>query len=68
MGPEQGEWVERLDLERENVLVAHGWCGRAERGGELGLRLLSAVRVCWITRGLGLLGLRVMAKARRGRK
>ena len=23
MGPEQGEWLERLDLERENLLVAH---------------------------------------------
>jgi predicted ATPase/class 3 adenylate cyclase len=63
MGAEQGEWLERLDLERENVLVAHGWCDRAERGGELGLRLLSAVRVYWITRGLGLLGLRVMTEA-----
>jgi predicted ATPase/class 3 adenylate cyclase len=63
MGPEQGEWLERLDLERENLLVAHSWCDRAERGSELGLRLLSAVRVYWITRGLGLLGLRVMAEA-----
>ena len=61
MGAEQGEWLERLDLELENILVAHGWCDRAERGGELDLRLLSAVRVYWITRGLGLLGLRVMA-------
>jgi len=63
MGPEQGEWLERLDLERENLLVAHTWCDRAERGSEQGLRLLSASRVYWIVRGLGQLGLRVMAEA-----
>jgi predicted ATPase/class 3 adenylate cyclase len=62
-GTEQGEWLDRLDLERENLLVAHAWCDRAERGGELGLRLLNAVSIYWMTRGLGLLGLRVMAEA-----
>ena len=63
MGPDQGAWLERLDLERENILVAHSWCDRAKRGGELGLRLLCAVRVYLIARGLGVLGLRVMSEA-----
>jgi predicted ATPase len=63
MAPEQGEWLERLDLERENLLVAHAWCDRAEDGAQLGLRLLNAVRLYWISRGLGVLGLRVSSEA-----
>jgi predicted ATPase/class 3 adenylate cyclase len=63
MGSDQGAWLERLDTERENILFALQWCDRAEGGGELGLRLLCAVRVYWFTRGLGLLGMRVMAEA-----
>jgi len=63
MGPEQGTWLKRLDLERGNLLVAHAWCDRAEGGAELGLRLLNAVRIYWISRGLGVLGLRVSSEA-----
>jgi predicted ATPase/class 3 adenylate cyclase len=63
MGPEQGTWLKRLDIERENLLVAHAWCDRAEGGAELGLRLLNAVRTYWISRGLGVLGLRVSSEA-----
>ena len=63
MGPEQGAWLGRLDAERENILAAHAWCDRAEGGAVLGLRLLAAVRLYWITRGLGVLGQRVTAEA-----
>jgi non-specific serine/threonine protein kinase len=63
MGVEQADWLARLDVERENLLVAHAWCDRAQDGAELGLRLLNAVRAYWISRGLGVLGLRVSSEA-----
>ena len=31
IGPEQREWLARLDPERENLLAAHAWCDRADR-------------------------------------
>jgi predicted ATPase/class 3 adenylate cyclase len=63
VGPQQGAWLVRLDLERENILGAHAWCEHAEGGGELGLRLVSAVRRYWIIRGLLGLGYRVTVEA-----
>ena len=55
-GPLQGAWLANLDLERENLLAAHAWCDIAEDGGELGLRLVYALRPYFFSRGL--LGLR----------
>ncbi len=52
VGPEQGAWLARLDLEGENLLAAHAWCDRAEGGAELGLRLVFAVKLYMIYRGL----------------
>jgi predicted ATPase/class 3 adenylate cyclase len=52
IGSEQGSWLIRLDLERENLLSAHAWCGHAQGGGELGLRLASSLRRYWMIRGL----------------
>jgi predicted ATPase/class 3 adenylate cyclase len=52
MGPEQGACLARLDLERENFIAAHAWCGHAEGGGELGLRLVHAVKLYLVNRGL----------------
>jgi predicted ATPase/class 3 adenylate cyclase len=52
VGPEQGAWLARLDLERENILSAHAWCDRAKGGVELGLRLAEAMRPYWFSRGL----------------
>lgn len=63
VGPEQGAWLARLDLERENVLSAHAWCDRAVAGAELGFRLLFAVKPYWLNRGLLGLGHRVMLEA-----
>ena len=62
-GPEQRTWMARLDSERENLLAAHAWCDRAEKGGEMGLRLVSALRNYWLHRGLLELGHRVTLEA-----
>jgi len=51
-GPEQGAWLARLDVERENLLAAHAWCTRDEGNAEAGLRLVSAVKLYLINRGL----------------
>lgn len=63
VGPTQGVWLARLDLERENILSAHAWCGRADGGAEAGLRLVSAVKRYWLNRGLMDLGNRVTVEA-----
>jgi len=63
LGPEQGEWLARLDLERENILAAHAWCDHAKTGGEQGLRLFNAVKQYWFSRGLLGLGHQVIREA-----
>lgn len=63
VGPKQGEWLERLDRERENFLAAHSWCDHVDGGGELGLRLVFALRVYLLQRGLVALGHRVSLEA-----
>jgi predicted ATPase/class 3 adenylate cyclase len=62
-GPEQGAWLARLDLERENLLSAHAWCDRADGGAELGLRLVFSVKLYLIYRGLPALLNRVTLEA-----
>ena len=62
-GPGQGAWFSRLDLERENLLLAHAWCDHAEGGAELGLKLIRAVTIYWLNRGLLRLGYRVTVEA-----
>jgi predicted ATPase/class 3 adenylate cyclase len=62
-GPEQGAWLARLDLERENLLSAHRWCDSAEEGAELGLRLISAAQVYWPRCGLVETGYRIAVTA-----
>ncbi len=57
-GPQQGQWLARLDQERENFLFAHAWSQSATNAGELGLRMAHALRPYWIYRGLLSLGLR----------
>jgi len=52
VGPQQGAWLARLDLERENLLSAHAWCGRDERAGEMGLQLVTAMKQYFVRRGL----------------
>jgi predicted ATPase/class 3 adenylate cyclase len=62
-GPRQGDWLARLDLERENLLAAHAWCSRAEGGTELGLRFVHATKAFWLNRGLLGLALGVTMEA-----
>ncbi|MEO8345260.1 MAG: tetratricopeptide repeat protein [Betaproteobacteria bacterium] len=52
VGPNQGEWLGRLDLEGENLLAAHAWCDHAEGGAEFDLRLVFAVKLYMFYRGL----------------
>lgn len=68
VGPEQGKWLTKIDLERENILAAHTWCSQAPRGAALDLELVYLLRPYWLNRGLLGLGQRVNAEAlaRRG--
>jgi tetratricopeptide (TPR) repeat protein len=63
MGPDQGAWLARLDLEAENLLATHAECDRVEDGGELGLRLVFAAKLYLIYRGLLALLLRLTLEA-----
>ncbi len=62
-GAEQGEWMARLDADRENLLAAHTWCGAAEGKGEAGLQLVCAIKLYWFNRGLLALGYRLTIEA-----
>ena len=63
IGSQQGAWLARLDQERENLFAAHRYCDRAPGGGELGIRLLAAIRRYWFDRGLLGLGYRATMEA-----
>jgi non-specific serine/threonine protein kinase len=62
-GANQGNWVARLDLERENLLAAHAWCDRASAGAEQGLRLTNKLQLYWLPSGLTDLGYRLTLEA-----
>jgi predicted ATPase len=62
-GPDQGIWLARLDLERENLLTAYTWCDHAENGGQLGLRLVYALQPYLLRRGVMALGHEAIAAA-----
>jgi predicted ATPase/class 3 adenylate cyclase len=49
-GPEQAEWLERLERERDNLRVALEWSEAADGGTEAALRLLSATGWFWMLR------------------
>jgi len=69
-GPAQGEWLKRLDADRDNFLAALAFCDRVDRGAEHGLKLVYALQLYWLPRGLIELGYRltVEALARQGAK
>lgn len=50
-GPEQAQWLERLDPEQENFLTAHRWCDYSVQGAEAGLRLMFALKLYLFNRG-----------------
>ena len=56
-------WLSRLDLERENLLAAHGCCDHIEDGGQLGLQLVYAVQPYLIRRGVLESGHRIITDA-----
>ena len=62
-GPEQATWLARLDLERENLLLAHSCCDAAPNGAESGLRLVFAIKPYWLNRGLLGVGYQVTTEA-----
>ncbi len=51
-GPDQAQWLDRLDPEQENFLTAHRWCDRSAQGAEAGLRLMFALKLYLFNRGL----------------
>ena len=63
LGPAQAAGLHRLDLERENILAAHGWYLRNEGSAEQHYRLVQAIKHYWFMRGLLNLGHRVTVEA-----
>jgi predicted ATPase/DNA-binding winged helix-turn-helix (wHTH) protein len=62
-GAKQGEWLAKLDAERENLLAAHTHAGVMVDGAPLGLSLAWALKPYWITRGYLGLGLQLTLEA-----
>ena len=62
-GPEQADWLRRLDSERDNLLAAHDWCGQRPELRDAGLQLVFVLKAYWRTRGLLDLGHRVTVEA-----
>jgi predicted ATPase/class 3 adenylate cyclase len=56
VGKDQARWLDRLDAERDNLLVAHRWCGETDGGATRGLRFVHALKIYWYQRGLLTLG------------
>jgi len=63
IGPGQGAWLSRIDVERENLLSAHAWCDHVPGGAELGQSLISALQNYWFPRGQLELGHRLAVEA-----
>ena len=63
IGPEQGKWLTKVDLERENILAAHAECGVVPGGAQSDLELVYLLRAYWLNRGLVGLGQRINAEA-----
>jgi non-specific serine/threonine protein kinase len=66
-GSEQGEWLERLEREHDNLRAALDFCQAADDGGEAGLRLAASlagsVAAFWIARGYWSEGRERLARA-----
>ena len=62
-GKDQGTWLARLDLERENFLAALAWCDHAPDGAAQGLRFADMLQLYWLPRGLMELGYRLTVEA-----
>ena len=64
-GPQQAQWLARMDLEQENVLAAHEHAGTRDELALPGVRLVSGMKLYWANRGRLKLGLRVLLEALR---
>jgi predicted ATPase/DNA-binding winged helix-turn-helix (wHTH) protein len=63
LGPQQGQWMRRLELDHANMLSAHAWCGGRADGGERDLRLVTGLIRYWLNRALLSLGYRITNEA-----
>jgi predicted ATPase/serine/threonine protein kinase len=50
-GAEQKQWLARLDVEHNDLLAAHAWCGVGDGHAVQGLRLVGALWRFWAVRG-----------------
>ena len=50
-GPEQGDWLRRLESDHENLLTALGWCRAAPGGGRRALELVALLWRFWFGHG-----------------
>jgi predicted ATPase len=60
--PDHAMWMTRLDLETENILVAHAWCDHVPGGAQMGLKLSRGFKTYAINRGLLTVGYRVISE------
>ena len=58
-GPRQAQWLERLDDERANLLAAHARSLATDGLPLAGLRMVNALKLYWMNRGLAQLGLKL---------
>ena len=63
LGARQTAGIERLDVERENVLSAHKWCLSNAGHAEQDCRLVHAIKHYWFIRGMLNLGHRITVEA-----
>jgi non-specific serine/threonine protein kinase len=62
-GPAQGQWLERLEDEHENLLAALQWCDVAPEGATKGLELSRRLYRFWMVRGHLATGRAALAEA-----
>jgi non-specific serine/threonine protein kinase len=63
LGPNQAEWLSRMDAEHENILAAHAAVDVIGDAAQKGLMLVNAIKRYWTNRGLLELGHRITAEA-----
>lgn len=51
-GSQQGVWLERLNVDRDNLLAALAYCDQADDGARRALRITVALERFWLSRGM----------------